>query len=78
MRERVARESKENRMKYSAEDFAKAKFAEHEDGRLAVRWRSESDKPWEVFGWGFQAFGTDEGCAQNGWVPVRATGGESE
>ena len=56
--------------KYTAEDFANAKFAEHPDGRIAVRFNIYPDFPW-TFNKGAD---TDEyrdvGMAHNGWVPV--------
>ena len=33
--------------KFSAADFANAKFAEHEDGRIAARLETEEARPWE-------------------------------
>ena len=56
--------------KYTAEDFANAKFAEHESGRLAARFNIDPEFPW-TFNTGYR---TDEykdaGMARWGWVPV--------
>ena len=56
--------------KYTADDFANAKFAEHPDGRIAVRFNIYPDFPW-TFNKGAD---TDEyrdvGMAHAGWVPV--------
>ena len=52
--------------KYTAADFANARFAEHPDGGLATR--SGGDYyTWEVGG---TSFSTDELMARYGWVPV--------
>ena len=56
--------------KYTAADFANAQFAEHPDGRLAVRFNIDPHFPWTFD----RGDGTDEyrdvGMARNGWVPV--------
>ena len=54
--------------KYTAADFANAKFAEHEDGRLAVR----SDPSDHGAQWvdGECDWHSDEVMADDGWVPV--------
>ena len=52
--------------RYTAADFANAKFAEHPDGRIAVRFQTEEARPWESV----RDFHTDEGMAADGWVPV--------
>ena len=56
--------------RYTAADFANARFAEHPDGRIAVRFNIYPDFPW-TFNKGAD---TDEyrdvGMAHNGWVPV--------
>ena len=56
--------------KYTATDFANAKFAEHPDGRIAVRFNIYPDFPWTFN----KGAGTDEyrdvGMARFGWVPV--------
>ena len=52
--------------KYTAADFANARFAEHEDGRIAARFETEEARPWESV----RDFHTDEGMADDGWVPV--------
>ena len=62
--------------KYTAADFANAKFAEHPDGRRAVRLSTKQEQPWraEAFTEMEIPFGvfyvTDRGLAQGGWVPV--------
>ena len=52
--------------KFSAADFANARFAEHPDGRIAARLETEEARPWESV----RYFDTDEGMAGDGWVPV--------
>ena len=54
--------------KYTAADFANAQFAEHEDGRLAVR----SDPSDHGAQWvdGECDWHSDEVMADDGWVPV--------
>ena len=52
--------------RYTAADFANAKFAEHPDGRIAARLQTEEARPWESV----RDFHTDEGMAADGWVPV--------
>ena len=52
--------------KYTAGDFANAKFAEHPDGRIAARLQTEEARPWESV----RDFHADEGMAADGWVPV--------
>ena len=52
--------------KYTADDFANARFAEHPDGRIAARLQTEEARPWESV----RDFHTDEGIAADGWVPV--------
>ena len=56
--------------RYTADDFANAKFAEHPDGRIAVRFNIYPDFPWTIN----KGADTDEyrdvGMAHNGWVPV--------
>ena len=52
--------------KYTAADFANARFAEHPDGRIAARLETEEARPWESV----RDFHTDEGIAADGWVPV--------
>ena len=59
--------------KYTAADFANAKFAEHEDGRTARRIEAERGT---VFAWsmehkdGEEDYCADEHLAAHGWVPV--------
>ena len=52
--------------RYTADDFANAKFAEHEDGGLATR-TGEGYYTWEVGG---VPLATDKIMAHKGWVPV--------
>ena len=52
--------------KYTAADFANARFAEHPDGRIAVRFQTEEARPWESV----RDFHADEYMAECGWVPV--------
>ena len=52
--------------RYTAADFANARFAEHPDGRIAARLETEEARPWESV----RDFHTDEGMAADGWVPV--------
>ena len=72
--------------RYTADDFANAKFAEREDGRRAVRLSTEQEQPWRAealtdteisFG---VFYATDGVLARTGWVPVpsRPTITESE
>lgn len=59
--------------KYTADDFANAKFAEHPDGRTARRIESERGT---VFAWSVERAGgeedycADEYLAAHCWVPV--------
>ena len=53
--------------RYTAADFANARFAEHPDGRIAARLETEEARPWESV----RDFDTDEGMAADGWVPVQ-------
>ena len=59
--------------KYTADDFANARFAEHPDGRTARRIESERGT---VFAWSMERAGgeedycADEHLAEHGWVPV--------
>src|SRR5699024_6818849 len=54
--------------KYSAEDFAGASFARHEDGGKAVRFDVATDRlQWQI---GKYGVASDEGMARGGWVPV--------
>ena len=52
--------------RYTAADFANARFAEHPDGRIAARLQTEEARPWESV----RDFHADEGMAADGWVPV--------
>ena len=54
-------------MTYTADDFAKARFAEHELGGIAARCGGLVSKPW-VMG---DATLSDSDMAAYGWVPVR-------
>lgn len=62
--------------KYTAADFANARFAKHPDGRVACRLSTKQEQPWraEAFTDMEIPFGvfyvTDRGLAQGGWVPV--------
>ena len=59
--------------KYTAADFANARFAEHPDGRTARRIEAERGT---VFAWsmehedGEEDYCADEHLAEHGWVPV--------
>ena len=53
--------------RYTAADFANARFAEHEDGRLATRDAGDPVYGWRTCG---QGFASDAGMAESGWVPV--------
>ena len=59
--------------RYTADDFANAKFAEHPDGRTARRIEPERGT---VFAWsmehedGEEDYCADEHLAEHGWVPV--------
>ena len=54
--------------KYTAQDFANAKFAEHEDGRTA-RVDPSMGKP-NMWSTGDVLLGSDSAMADEGWVPV--------
>ena len=60
--------------RYTADDFANAKFAEHPDGRTARRIEPERGT---VFAWsmehedGEEDYCADEHLAEHGWVPVQ-------
>ena len=54
--------------KYTADDFANAKFAEHEDGRTAMWVTGDyGDGEWQSADDAFD----DEEMADGGWVPVQ-------
>ena len=53
--------------KYTAADFANARFAEHPDGRLATRDSGSLSNPWRATGDGFAS---DASVSTFGWVPV--------
>ena len=53
--------------KYTAADFANARFAEHPDGRLATRDSGSLSNPWRATGDGFAS---DASMSTFGWVPV--------
>ena len=54
--------------KYTAADFANARFAEHEaSGDLATRDSGDSVYGWRTWG---QGFASDARLAESGWVPV--------
>ena len=58
--------------KYTAEDFANAKFAEHQnpecvDARFAARMNADPTYPWLLDG---VPGNTDEAMSRTGWVPV--------
>ena len=61
--------------RYTAADFANARFAEHPDGRTARRIEPERGT---VFAWSMERAGgeedycADEHLAEHGWVPVPA------
>ena len=52
--------------KYTAADFANARFAEHPNGRIAARNTNDPDYPWGTD----QDALPDEDMASYGWVPV--------
>lgn len=52
--------------KYTADDFANAKFAEHPDGRVIARCNPEGTFAWENDSFVL----SDEEMAHAGWVPV--------
>lgn len=52
--------------RYTAADFANAKFAEHPGGRVAMRNSEDHSRPWESA----ESFSSDEELASEGWVPV--------
>ena len=52
--------------KYTAADFANARFAEHPDGRVAARFGYPSTRPWESS----NSSHSDSTMAERGWVPV--------
>ena len=52
--------------KYTADDFANARFAEHPDGRVAARFGYPSTRPWESS----NSSHSDSTMAERGWVPV--------
>ena len=52
--------------KYTAADFANAKFAEHPNGRVAARFGYPSTRPWESS----NSSHSDSTMAARGWVPV--------
>ena len=54
--------------RYTAADFANARFAEHKDGRLAVRNCLHPVLPWECN----DTYHNDGYMSANGWSPVPA------
>lgn len=54
---------------YTPEDFANARFAEHTDGRIAMRAEPETGIPWYVGD--DQIKRLDAAMARDGWRPVR-------
>lgn len=52
--------------RYTAADFANARFAEHKDGRIAMRSWPLARDPWKSR----RDFHSDESMARDGWVPV--------
>ena len=56
--------------KYTASDFANARFAEHPDGRIAVRFNIYPDFPWTFNRGSVTDEYRDVGMAHAGWVPV--------
>ena len=54
---------------YTPEDFANARFAEHTDGRIAMRAEPETGIPWYVGD--DQIKRLDAVMARDGWRPVR-------
>ena len=56
--------------RYTAADFANAKFAEHPDGRIAVRFNIYPDFPWTFNRGAVTDEYRDVGMARFGWVPV--------
>ena len=52
--------------KYTAADFANARFAEHENGQLATRDTGDPDYPWGTTSDALH----DRDMARHGWVPV--------
>lgn len=54
--------------RYTADDFANARFAEHKDGRLAVRNCLHPVLPWECN----DTYHNDGYMSANGWSPVPA------
>lgn len=51
---------------YTADDFARADFARHPDGGLAMRVRPLDVRPWETG----RCYAADASMALTGWVPV--------
>lgn len=51
---------------YTADDFARADFARHPDGGLAMRVRPLDVRPWETW----HCYASDATMALTGWVPV--------
>lgn len=51
---------------YTADDFARADFARHPDGGLAMRVRPLDARPWETW----HCYASDATMALTGWVPV--------
>lgn len=54
--------------KYTAQDFANARFAEHEDGDFASRLYPEDADPW--FGTEERTYTDQHMAGGGGWVPV--------
>ena len=52
---------------YTAEDFARANFARHPDGRIAARLDERYTRPWSI---GEDDWLTDVAMALSGWIPV--------
>lgn len=65
-------------MKHTAQDFARAEFARHTDGRKAMRREGVStDQPWLYLVGNAHHRRDDEQMADEGWEPVKTADPES-
>ncbi|GAB3042086.1 hypothetical protein [Sediminivirga luteola] len=60
-----------NKTKYTAEDFARAEFARHPDGRIAARVDPDDPDQWRVTSPGGITWRSDQDMADGHWTPVR-------
>ena len=66
-------------MKHSAQDFARAEFARHTDGRKAMRRKDvNTDQPWIYLVGNAHHRRSDAEMVEEGWEPVQTVGKHGE